>query len=150
MATTATTSTALAEHLRVTIGRTQRRLRQEAGNDFGPSLVAALATIERHGPLTPGEVAQREGVRRPTATRLVARLEELGLVVRSEDPSDGRSCLLAATAQGRATLVEQRERKGAFLAARLARLTAEERRVLVRAAALLDRLLEEPREEATP
>ena len=80
----------LAAQLRLVITRTARRLRQEAGTNLGPSQTAALATIERHGPLTPSELADIERVQRPTATRIVARLEEEGLVDRVADPVDRR------------------------------------------------------------
>jgi len=70
----------LAVRLRHAIMRTSRRMRQEAGGDLSPTLAAALATVERHGPLTPSELAARERIRRPTATRLLARLEDGGLV----------------------------------------------------------------------
>ena len=63
----------LASRLRLAITRTARRLRQEAGTDLGPSQLAALATIERHGPLAPSELADHERVRRPTATRMLTR-----------------------------------------------------------------------------
>ena len=82
---------ALAAHLRLAVARTARRLRQEAGGGLSPTLTAALATVERHGPLTPSELAARERVQRPTATKLVARLEADGLVARTADPTDGRS-----------------------------------------------------------
>ena len=45
-----TTNAELAARLRLSVTRTARRLRQEAGTDLSPSLQAALATIERHGP----------------------------------------------------------------------------------------------------
>ena len=61
----------LAPRLRWAITRMARRLRQEAGTDLGPSQVAALATIERHGPLSPSELADRERIKRPTATRIL-------------------------------------------------------------------------------
>ena len=73
-----TTNAELAARLRLSVTRTARRLRQEAGTDLSPSLQAALATIERHGPLTPSELADAERVQRPTATRVAARLEERG------------------------------------------------------------------------
>src|SRR3954453_4838836 len=72
----------LAPRLRWTITRMARRLRQEAGTDLGPSQVAALATIERHGPLSPSELAQLERIKRPTATRILHHLDEAGLVER--------------------------------------------------------------------
>jgi DNA-binding MarR family transcriptional regulator len=135
----------LAVRLRLAITRTSRRLRQEAGPGLSPTLTAALATVDRHGPLTPSELAARERVQRPTATRLVARLEELGHVQRAADPLDRRSALLSVTPEGRALLDELRSRKTAYLAHRLERLDPEERAALDRAAAILERLLEDDR-----
>ena len=133
----------LASHLRLTIARTARRLRQEAGSDLSPSMSTALATIERHGPMTPSELAARERVRRPTATRVLARLEDLGLIQRTPDPQDRRSSLVAVTPAASAILAEQRTRKTAFLAERLERLGAEDRAALERAADILERMLAE-------
>jgi DNA-binding MarR family transcriptional regulator len=132
----------LAVRLRHAIARTARRLRQEAGEDLSPSQSAALATIDRHGPLTPSELADRERVKRPTATRVLARLEEAGLVDRARDPQDGRSSLVALTPAGRELLARVRTRKDAYLVRRLRELEAEERATLDRAAAILERLLE--------
>src|SRR3954466_2210089 len=135
----------LAVRLRLAITRTSRRLRQESGSGLSPTAAAALATGDRHGPLTPSELAQRERVQRPTITRLVARLEEMGLLARAADPGDKRSSLLSITDEGRALLDEARERKDAYLASRLQRLDDEERAALDRAATILERLLEEDR-----
>jgi DNA-binding MarR family transcriptional regulator len=133
----------LAGHLRLTIARTARRLRQEAGGELSPSLTAALTTVELHGPLTPSEVAARERVQRPTATRVLARLEEQGLIERMADPRDGRSSLVTVTIAGRELLAELRTRKTAYLAHRIERLTPEERETLDRAADILERMLDE-------
>jgi DNA-binding MarR family transcriptional regulator len=146
MATTRSTASGLAAHLRLAVTRTARRLRQEAGGGLSPTLNAALASIERHGPLTPSELAARERVQRPTATRLIAGLEERGLVGRTADPGDRRSSLIAVTPEGAALLHELRTRKDAFLARRLRDLPAEDRDTLARAAVLLERLLEEAEE----
>jgi DNA-binding MarR family transcriptional regulator len=120
-----------------------RRLRQEAGAGLSPSQTAALATIDRHGPLTPSELAARERVQRPTVTRVVARLEEAGLVRRAADPADGRSFLVSITPAGRELLVAVRDRKDAYLARRLEALDEADRIALDRAAAVLERMLEE-------
>jgi len=82
-----TQPTNLAADLRIAVARTARRLRQE-GSGLSATTGAALATIERHGPLTPSELAARERIQRPTATRLIGRLEEDGLIVRTPDPID--------------------------------------------------------------
>ena len=141
----ATTSRApqLASRLRLAVARTARRLRQEAGGGLSPTLTAALASIDNHGPLTPSELADRERVKRPTATRLIANLEESGYVARTADPSDRRSSLIAVTPEGRELMRTLRTRKDAYLAQRLAGLTAAERETLARAADLLERMLEE-------
>jgi DNA-binding MarR family transcriptional regulator len=141
--TTSPTIPALADRLRVVLARSARRLRQEAGDDLGPTLTAALGTIERHGPLTPSELAARERIQRPTATRLVAKLEELGLIARTAVPGDARSCLLSSTPGGTERLVGIRTRKDAFLARRLRELPAEDRATLARAADLLEQMLQD-------
>src|SRR5262245_35892004 len=130
----------LAARLRLAITRTARRLRQEAGTDLSPSQTAALATIDSNGPLTPSELASLERVQRPTATRIVARLEEEGLVERAADPADGRSFIVSPTSQGRALLRKLRTRKNAYLARRLRGLDAEDVATLARAAEILERL----------
>jgi DNA-binding MarR family transcriptional regulator len=132
----------LAVRLRLAIARTARRLRQEAEEELSPSQASALASIDRHGPLTPSELAARERIQRPTATRVLARLEEAGLVDRARDPEDGRSCLVALTPGGRELLVRVRTRKNAYLSRRLRELDPDERAALDRAAAILERLLE--------
>jgi DNA-binding MarR family transcriptional regulator len=133
----------LAAHLRIAIARAARRLRQEGGGELSASLASALATIDLHGPLTPSEVAARERVQRPTVTRVLARLEADGLVVRAADPADRRSALVSVSPAGRELLVRARTRKDAYLARRLSELSPEDRAALDRAAEILERLLEE-------
>jgi DNA-binding MarR family transcriptional regulator len=135
----------LAVRLRLVIARTARRLRQEAGSELSPSQSAALATIDRHGPLTPSELAVRERIKRPTATRVIAVLEEAGLVDRTRDPQDGRSSLVTLAPAGRVLLDRVRTRTDVYLARRLRELDPEERATLDRAAAILERVLEEDR-----
>ena len=133
----------LASRLRLDISRMARRLRQEAGAELSPSQTAALVTIERHGPLTPSELAERERVQRPTVTRVLARLEEAGLVVRAADPQDRRCSLVSISDDGRALLGAMRERKDAFLARRIDALEPADREALDRAAAIIERMLKE-------
>jgi DNA-binding MarR family transcriptional regulator len=132
------------------IVRTARRLRQEAAGAVGeltPTSAAALATVERHGPLTPSELAAIERVKRPTATRTLRVLAEAGLVERTPDPDDGRSALVSVTAAGRERLRRLRGRKNAYLARRMRALPDAEVETLERAAEILERVLaEEPAE----
>src|SRR3954471_4219728 len=140
MATTSSAAASdLAVGLRLAVTRTARRLRQEAGGGLSPTLTAALATVDRHGPLTPSELAAKERVQRPTATRLIAKLEGDGLVARTPDPEDGRSSLIAITETGHELLEDVRTRKDAWVAQRLSTLPAGDRATLARAAEVLER-----------
>ncbi|MBN8867079.1 MAG: MarR family transcriptional regulator [Solirubrobacterales bacterium] len=104
--------------------------------------MAALASIERHKVVTPGELARIEGVQRPTVTRVVNRLLENGLIERREDPEDRRSALLTLTDQGRTYLAEHRSRKSAWLADLIEELPQEDAETLARAAQILSGALE--------
>jgi DNA-binding MarR family transcriptional regulator len=145
MAPTISTEPDLATRLRLAVTRTARRLRQQAGTDLSPSLAAALATVEMRGPLTPSELAEIEGVRRPTATKIVAKLAATGLVEKAGDPTDGRVSLVSISPDGRRLLLEMRSRKNAYLASRLRHLPPEDIAALERAADVLERLLEDGR-----
>jgi DNA-binding MarR family transcriptional regulator len=140
---TLTDTTELAGRLRAVLVRTARRLRQHGDTGLSPSLTAALIAIARHGPLTPSELADGERVKRPTATRFVHCLEQAGLVSRDPDPDDGRSYRVAITPTGSGLLASAACRKDAYLARGLRTLEPDELETLERAAALLERLLEE-------
>jgi DNA-binding MarR family transcriptional regulator len=133
----------LASRLRLVVTRTARRLRQQSDPGLSPTQAAALATVERAGPLTPSELARIERVQRPTISRVTARLGQAGLLERLPDELDGRGARLRVTPEGRRTLRELRNRKTAYLAERLERLDPEDRAVLARASGLLERLLED-------
>jgi DNA-binding MarR family transcriptional regulator len=143
-----TSLTDSAARLRLGVVRTARRLRQEAATEASgltPTSTAALATIERHGPLTPSELAEIERVKRPTITRTLGCLEREGLIDRTPDPDDGRSNLISLNAAGRERLRRLRGRKNAYLARRMRDLPAEDVATLERAAEILEGMLEEPR-----
>lgn len=145
MLTSVTNDTELPARLRLAVTRLARRLRQESDSGLSPSLTAALATIEKCGPLAPSELAALERVQRPTATRILAGLDSAGLIVREPDPDDRRVVRISASAEGRALLRRLRRRKTAYLAQRLEQLEPDERETLKRAAGLLERLLEDRR-----
>jgi DNA-binding MarR family transcriptional regulator len=135
----------MTSRLRMVVARLSRRLRQEANEGATPSQLAALATIERHGPITLGDLAGHERVRPPTMTRIVAGLEETGLVRREIDPSDRRVARVTITAGGSRLLARSRTRKDAFLASLLEHLDADDLAVVEQAVPILERLIEEPR-----
>lgn len=135
----------LAADVRTGVWRLARRLRREADTGVTPTLYAALFTIERHEPITPGKLAAHENVRKPSMTRTIAALADLGLIMRTPDPLDGRVTWLQTTAEGRTLLRRARRRSDEYLARRLAALTPAERATIMKAAGLLDRLAaEEP------
>lgn len=139
MSTTA--DAALASTLRLSVMRLARRLRAERPDtSLSLSQLAALATLDRHGPLPPGGLAAHERVQPPSMTRLVATLEAAGLVLRTAHPSDGRQVLLRVSPAGAALLAEDRRRRDAWLAQRLRELPPADLAVLRAASAVLDRL----------
>jgi DNA-binding MarR family transcriptional regulator len=139
----------LAADLRLAVTRLARRLRQHADSGLSPSQLSALATIERRGPMTLGDLAGAEGVQPPTVTAAVARLEEAGLVARATHERDRRVSMVAATSSGLDLLRKSRRAKEAFLARGLAAMPDEDRRALARAAALLEDMLADPGREAS-
>lgn len=143
-----TSITDAAAQLRLGVVRTARRLRQEAAAEASgltPTSTAALATIERHGPLTPSELADFERVKRPTVTRTLGCLEREGLIERTPDPTDGRSALVSLNAAGRERLRRLRGRKNAYLAKRMRDMPDADVEALERAAQILERMLEDER-----
>ena len=133
---------ALASALRLSVMRLARRLRAErADTTLSLSQLSALATLDRHGPLGPGELAAHERVQPPSMTRLVGTLEAAGLVTREDHPSDRRQVLLRVAPAGRALLEEHRRRRDAWLAQRLRDLPPADLAVLRQAAEVLERLV---------
>jgi len=131
----------LADRLHSAAIHLLRKLRSEdSASGLSAPRLSALSVIVFAGPVTMGELAAAEQVRPPTISRLVKDLERQGLVSRKADPDDERVQKVSATAKGRRLLQEGRQRRVSKLAAGLARLSAEERRQLLRSAELLERL----------
>jgi DNA-binding MarR family transcriptional regulator len=132
----------LAAHLRLVIMRLARQLRSQTVGGLSPSLISALVTIERTGPVTLGRLAALERVKPPSVTRMVAALELAGLVRREADPLDHRVARLSLTADGKRTVARSRTRKTAYLARRLRELDEAELASLRQALPILERVLE--------
>jgi DNA-binding MarR family transcriptional regulator len=130
----------LASRLRVSVWRAARRMRVESSVGISPTLHAALHSVEVHGPITPGQLAEHENVRKPTMTRTIHALLDEGLVERTPDPLDGRVSWLKVTPAGSKLLQRARRRQTEFLAARLKKLSEEDREILDRATGVLDHL----------
>lgn len=134
---------ALAAELRGALTRFTRRLRQERPEvaDLTLSHLSALGTLEKAKAMTPGELAGAERVQPPSMTRIVAKLEQHGLVRREAHPTDGRQVILAPTDAGRELMRESRRRRDVWLTQRLLELSREERATLSEAAAILERMV---------
>jgi DNA-binding MarR family transcriptional regulator len=131
----------LAVLLRDAITRLNRRVRQTRPvGDLTATQFSALTSLELAGALTPRELADAERVQPPTMSKIVAKLEERGLVQRTPHPTDGRQVILSATAPGREVLARFERARDEWLARRLADLTGEEREVLQHAAEILNRV----------
>jgi DNA-binding MarR family transcriptional regulator len=135
----------LASRLRASVARLGRRLRQEGmvNQEATPSQLTAIATLFLTGPMTLGELAGAERVKPPTMTRIVAALEERGLVRRETSPDDRRVVHVVLTDDGHRAHEEYRKRRDAWLRSKLSRLTAPERHTLAGAAEILDRMAED-------
>ncbi len=132
----------LTSDLRMVCMRVSRRVRFESTAEVAPHQFSVLARLE-DGPRTPTEVAEIEQVSAPSMSRTVNGLVERGLVARADDPADGRQVILTLTDDGRRAIKETRRRRDQWLATRLEHLTDDERDLLARATALLERVASE-------
>ena len=128
--------------LRVALARLSRRLRRHELAGLTPTQLAALATVERSGPMRLGDLAAAEGIAPSTLTRLVTALEESGYVRRYADPSDARASTLAITPRGQEALDRIRTESTLVLTASLRLLTPAQRAALADALPVLEQLAE--------
>ena len=131
----------LSSALRMSVMRLARRMRAQRSDDsLTQSQLSALATLDRHGELSPTSLAEHEKVQPPSMTRIVAALEERGLVERVAHPTDRRQAVIRLTKVGGSILAEDRRRREAWLARQLRACSEEEMAALRAAAPVLDRL----------
>ena len=122
--------------------RLAREMRQAAqdGELTGSALIL-LGSLYRGGAMSAVELARHEGLQPQSLSRLLARLDEEGLIVRSVDPEDARRHVIAITPAGTTLLTQQMIKRRDWLADRMAeRLSAEEKATLVDAAELMLRI----------
>ncbi len=131
----------LAARLRLAVGRLHRRIRIDGQESVPPLQLSVLASVEQHGPLRLSELARLEGVTAPTMSRVLAALEEQGLVSRSPDPADARCARITLSEAGAQALAAVRSRRTALLARRLDRLDDGQRAALAAALPALEMLL---------
>ncbi len=142
----------LAASLRFSVTRLARLLRQQSDAGLTPTQMAALATVDRCGPLPIGTLADEEQIGAPTATKIVEKLHAAGYLTRTPSAEDRRVTLVATTPAGQALLADIRARKTAWLTTRIAALDPDERDALAGVVAVLDHLTSpiRPAEMETP
>jgi DNA-binding MarR family transcriptional regulator len=141
---TRTTIAELASHLRPALLRLTRIVRnQRVDMSVTLTQLSAMATLQKKGSMSAGELANCERVQPPSMTKVLANLEERGLVQRDVHPTDRRQAIIAITDAGIALLDSERRSRDAWLTRRLATLTAEERALLQRVVPILDKLAEQ-------
>lgn len=133
----------LADRLRVSVGRLARRLRQQSLGGLTPSQASVVSTLDLHGAMTMSRLAEHEGIAKPSATGIVGRLIDKGLVEKRDDLSDRRSSIVAITPEGSQLLEQRRRERTAYLARRIEDLGQDDRVVLERAVQLLEDMIED-------
>ena len=127
--------------LRSAVMRLSRRLRnQRVEESLTPTEMQVLATLARCGSASPGELARKEHVQPPSMTRIIAMLEEKGLVRREPHPDDRRQVVVSSTEQAESILDQSRAKRDAWLAELAGGLNEEEWALLRAAAPVLERL----------
>lgn len=137
------TNSQTAARLRLVVTRLARAVRQHGAAGLTPSQLSALATIEDFGPIRVSDLAARESVSAPVATRVVASLEEFGYLERIDDSSDRRACLIKLTDDGRRILKELWSERTAGLNSRIEKLSATDVAFLQAALPVLEKLARE-------
>ena len=134
----------LASLLRPSLLRLTRVVRnQRVDTSVTLTRLSAMGTLHKRGPMSAGELATCEKVQPPSMTKVLASLEERGLVRRSSLPGDKRQAIIAITDAGVALLDSERRSRDAWLSRQLAALTPEERALLRRVVPILDKLAQQ-------
>ncbi|WP_062354646.1 MarR family winged helix-turn-helix transcriptional regulator [Herbidospora yilanensis] len=130
----------LAERLKAALARLGRHGRRQTRGDLTAGQTSALAAAARLGPVRLGDLAAHEGVSAPTLSRVVAGLENLGLLARTPDPADGRASLISLTPEGEAELGRLRGDHIAFFVSRISALPPDQREALAAALPAIEAL----------
>jgi DNA-binding MarR family transcriptional regulator len=142
-ALTRTTAAELSASLRPSLLRLTRIIRNQRV-DLSVSLtqLSAMATLQKKGPMSAGDLAAHERVQPPSMTKVLASLEEKRLVTREAHPTDKRQAIIVLTSAGLDLLDSERRQRDAWLSQRLAQLTPDERAALRAVIPVLDKLAE--------
>jgi DNA-binding MarR family transcriptional regulator len=132
----------LAAELRLPLIRLARLLRaQRADHTVTLTQLSAMGSLGTYGPMSAGELANHERVQPPSMTKVIASLEERGLVKREQHPQDRRQAIIAITEEGLQLLDGERRLRDAWFAQRMVGLTPQERELLSKVVPILNRLV---------
>ncbi len=129
------------DRLRSVLLRLARCIRTSSVGEITPSQLAVLGSIARHGPLTVREIASTERMKPPSASKIVAALEQLGLVERTVDPGDRRCTPIATTPAGVDYLKQARAAGRTWLARHLDEIDEQDVAMIHAALPALEHLL---------
>ncbi|MBA8991161.1 DNA-binding MarR family transcriptional regulator [Curtobacterium pusillum] len=139
----------IAARLAAAVGRINRRARTDSAA-LGYGIVSALATIQREGPLRPGDLSRIEVVTKPTMTRILTELEQRGFIEREADPRDGRAFMVSATAEGIAAVERARSDRTGIVAELIAELPETDVDAIAAALDALERVGQGARTQQAP
>lgn len=135
--------------LRAVITRLSRQLNASATHEgLTPSQASVLGLIGGRGPLSLAELAKLESLNPTMVSRIVGRLDELGLIRRRQNPDDLRAAWVEITPEGRLMVDRIRESRGQVVSTRLEQLGPEDRDAIIAALPALERLAEELKRQA--
>ncbi|MTD12408.1 MarR family transcriptional regulator [Nakamurella sp. YIM 132087] len=126
--------------LRMVLGRLGRMLRQQNDEDLPYALIALIFAIHRNEPVTAKQLAEAEGITPPAVTRSLARLEELGMIIRTAVPTDRRVQEIELSTKGERTRVSLLHKREIWLTKHLEKLDADDIGLLLSALPALERL----------
>jgi DNA-binding MarR family transcriptional regulator len=141
---TRTTIAELASQLRPALLRLTRLVRnQRVDMSVTLTQLSAMGTLRKSGPMSAGELAACERVQPPSMTKVLANLEERGLVRREVHPTDRRQAVIDITPSGEELLDSERRSRDEWLSKQLATLSAEDRALVQRVIPIMEKLAEQ-------
>src|ERR1700735_5139917 len=129
--------------LRRVISRLARQLNASStGAGLTPSQASVLSVIVARGPLSLADLADLEGLNPTMLSRVVSKLQSMGLIDRLPDPADLRSASVAVTEPGRRIDEQVKAERSAAVSRCMDVLTGDHESALTAALPALEELAE--------
>lgn len=113
--------------------------RLDADGELSAAQLSTLKMLLGEGQRV-GEIARNLGVRVPSATEQIIKLERAGLARREPDPADSRAVRVILTPEGRAAVDAANKRRNQVMAEILSTLTDQDRKALAEALPVIDKI----------